>query len=48
MQGKIDDAVRMVVEAEYLVEKMRNADQKRMLMYDIRDLKASIKLASLT
>jgi chromosome segregation ATPase len=48
MQGRLDDAVRLVAEAEYLAEKVQNSEQRRMLMYDIRDLKASIKLASLT
>jgi len=48
MQGNLDDAVRMVVEVEYLIEKLKSADQRRLFMYDIRDLKASIKLASLT
>jgi chromosome segregation ATPase len=48
MQGSLDNAVRLVAEAEYLVDKMQNASEKRMLMYDIKDLKASIKLATLT
>ncbi len=48
MQGKLDDAIRLVAEAEYLIDKVQNMNDKRMLMYDIRDLKASIKLATLT
>jgi hypothetical protein len=48
MQGKLDEAVRLVAEAEYLIDKVPNANEKRLLMYDIRDLKASIKLATLT
>jgi hypothetical protein len=48
MQGSLDHAVRLVAQAEYLVDKMNNPNEKRMLMYDIRDLKASIKLATLT
>jgi chromosome segregation ATPase len=48
MQGKLDEAVRLVAEAEYLVDKIANPNQKRAFIYDLRDLKASIKLASLT
>ncbi len=48
MQGKLDEAVRLVAEAEYLVDRVPNANEKRLLSYDIRDLKASIKLATLT
>jgi len=48
MQGKLDEAVRLVAETEYLIDKVQNQNEKRVLMYDIRDLKASIKLATLT
>jgi hypothetical protein len=48
MRGDIDTAVRMVAEAELLVERVESAELRRMLMYDIKDLKASIKLASLS
>jgi len=48
MRGDIDTAVRMVAEVELLVERVDNAELRRMLMYDIKDLKASIKLASLS
>ncbi len=48
MQGKLDEAVRLVAEAEYLIDKVPNVNEKRLLMYDVRDLKASIKLATLT
>jgi len=48
MQGSLDEAVRLVAQAEYLVDKVQNPNQKRILMYDIKDLKASIKLATLT
>ena len=48
MRGQLDEAVRLVAEAEYLVDKLQDASQKRLFYYDIRDLKTSIKLASLT
>ncbi|MGH9802214.1 MAG: hypothetical protein ACRD82_17770, partial [Blastocatellia bacterium] len=48
MQGSLNEAVRLVAQAEYLADKVNNQGEKRMLMYDIRDLKASIKLATLT
>ncbi len=48
MRGQLDDAVRLVSEAEYLIDKLGDASQKRLLMYDVRDLKTSIKLATLT
>lgn len=48
MRGDVDTAVRMVAEAEVLVERVESAELRRMLMYDIKDLKASIKLASLS
>ncbi len=48
MKGDLDEAVRLVAEAEYLVDKLQDASQKRLFYYDIRDLKTSIKLASLT
>ena len=48
MQGDLDAAIRLVSQVEYLIDRLQNPEQKRLLMYDIRDLKASIKLASLT
>ncbi|MCX6708185.1 MAG: hypothetical protein NTW67_00850, partial [Candidatus Woesearchaeota archaeon] len=48
MQGSIDEAIRMVAEVEVLVDRLQDASQKRLFYYDIRDLKTSIKLASLT
>ncbi|VVB81961.1 Chromosome partition protein Smc [uncultured archaeon] len=48
MQGSIDEAVRMVAEVEVLVDKIQDPAQKRLFYYDLRDLKTSIKLASLT
>lgn len=48
MQGSLDAAVRLVAEAEYLIGKMHDENEKRVLMYDVKDLKTSIKLATLT
>ena len=48
MRGNMDDAVRLIAEAEVLVERLADQNQRRVLMYDIRDVQASIKLASLT
>ncbi len=48
MRGDLDAAIRTVSQAELLIERLNNQDHKRTLMYDVRDLKASIKLASLT
>lgn len=47
MQGKIDEAVRSLAQVEILVSRLNSQDQKRLFGYDIRDLKASIKLATL-
>ena len=46
--GNIDDAVRIISEAEYLVDKVNDPEKKRLLHYDVRDVKASIKLATLS
>jgi hypothetical protein len=48
MQGSIQDASRMIAEIELLVEKVRDPSERRVFEYDIRDLKTSIKLATLT
>ncbi len=48
MRGNIDEAVLVLSQAEFLVDKLQNQEQRRLFMYDIRDLKTSIKLASLT
>ena len=45
--GNIDDASRIISEAETLVEKVSDPEQRRQLRYDVRDVKASIKLATL-
>ncbi len=48
MQGNVDGAIRLIAEAELLVDKVHNPSQKRLLLYDVRDVKTSIKLATLT
>ena len=45
--GDIDTAARIVVELELLAEQIKNPEEKRLVSYDIKDLKTSIKLASL-
>ncbi len=47
-RGELDDAVRLTAEAEYLAEKVKDSEQRRLLIYDVRDVKASIKLAMLS
>jgi len=45
-QGNLDTATRFVAEAEVMSEKLA-VDEKRLLSYDIKELKANIKLAAL-
>ena len=47
MQGNVDESILLVAEAENMVDKLKSSAERRLFMYDIRDLKASIKLASL-
>ena len=47
MHGNIDDAVRLVAELEVAIEKVKDISERRTFEYDIRDLKTSIKLATL-
>ncbi len=47
MQGDVDEAILLVSESEVLVDRLQNQEQKRMFSYDLKDLKASIKLAML-